>query len=179
MEPLPPISKVFALVVRKERQRGINHSIFLPYLTSSSVSTGSFDIVAFVSPQTRLDQRHGYLPNYKNVSRSNQSFARVNQTGGMNDGNTSVEADHNLGHHTPGQWNQLIALLGLTNSPSQGHVLVDNLGSHNSQSTPALISKLSGIMYSLSSYQLSKFNWILDSGVTHHVCCNPFFICFH
>ncbi|RVW81764.1 hypothetical protein CK203_049500 [Vitis vinifera] len=65
MDPLPPIAKVFALVVLEERQCAINQGM----------SPSSSPLVTI----EKFYKLHGYPPCYKFKSKSFQSKAQVNQ----------------------------------------------------------------------------------------------------
>ncbi|KAI9162420.1 hypothetical protein LWI28_027130 [Acer negundo] len=162
---LPPINKVFSLVVQEERQKRIGASSFSStdsvVFGMSANPSGSFKgkrdrplcthcgIVGHV--MDKCYKLHGYPPGYKFKNQFSQSKLVANQASIASD---SYEDPSAMSSLSSNQCQQLIALLSShlqqNSSQSSGEPLVSNFtGMHSTIPIDA---------------------WILDTGATHHVC---------
>lgn len=131
MEPIPPLAKVFALVLQEERQRSINQgfsSLLQPLaLGDSSQASANTHIGSsaskpkFERPQCthcglqghamdRCYKLHGYPLGYKPKSKSQLGQVQANQTSSLVS-NEPAAADLTVGALSSSQCQQLIALL--------------------------------------------------------------------
>ncbi|KZV37633.1 hypothetical protein F511_38248 [Dorcoceras hygrometricum] len=182
MEPLPIISKVFALVVQEERQRSIHHgvtkmsidhSVSLNSVTSTTgprlSKAGRGDKVVCSHCHFRnhtVDKcykLHGYPPGHPKLKQQlSQGNAQAHQI--------SINMQDHL--NTPGdnltqsQCKQLIEFL--SSKLQIGH----NLHVEPQQQEPT-ISCLTGICSTVShTSSITQTDWVLDTGATHHICCS-------
>ncbi|KZV48565.1 hypothetical protein F511_32101 [Dorcoceras hygrometricum] len=187
MEPLPIISKVFALVVQEERQRSIHHGtakisidhhVSLNNVNSNIVNStttprvprsGKGDKVVCSHCHFRnhtVDKcykLHGYPPGHPKLKQQlPQSNAQVHQISSIMQDNSSAPGDS----LTQNQCKQLIEFLS-----SKLHF------GHSSQVEPqqqeSSASCFTGICSTVShNSSITHTDWVLDTGATHHICCS-------
>ncbi|KAL5551859.1 hypothetical protein UlMin_002035 [Ulmus minor] len=146
MDPMPPINRVFSLIVQEEQQRKTNP----PSDSNNSTGTMAFAI-------------HGYPPGYK-FKINNNSNAAAHQVSASDDRpDQSSPFGSFVQNLSSNQYQQLMSLFSthLTN-PTQ----VNN-GPNSSQS-----NCLAGMCFSVSLNPIFSSNqfWIIDSGATRHIC---------
>ena len=87
MEPLPPLSKVFALVIQEEWQWSINNGILflLEPLHLGDVDSTSLNAhIGNQAPKVNMSYKlHGYPPRYKPKSKTQSGQAQANQATSM------------------------------------------------------------------------------------------------
>ncbi|XP_024019325.1 uncharacterized protein LOC112090984 [Morus notabilis] len=132
MDPLPPISKVFALVLQEERQRMIGQ-VLPPSSEPNIFSADQKPLVAASS--ANLSQKfkrdrphcthcglqghtvekcyriHGFPPRFKTKARGPQAKAQTNQVAAVSSEENCSASSEPLNAHTSNQCQQLIALL--------------------------------------------------------------------
>ncbi|KAL5566450.1 hypothetical protein UlMin_029614 [Ulmus minor] len=185
-DPLPPINKVFSLVVQEERQRILTSSSisdsasFAVNAGSSSYSRGKYDNRQYEKPTCahcgylghtidKCYKLHGYPPGFKfrnsnsmgntgKYSPVTQNRPMANQTGASSDqGDDSTDQTSSVSTLSSSQCQQLIALLSTQ---------LSSTSPMNNEQQP-VVSNFTGI----SSF-IPLNSWILDTGATHHVCHN-------
>jgi hypothetical protein len=168
MEPLPPLNKVFSMVLQHERQStlpSLNDSkalINAARSSKSSSSTGSKSnrICSFCGKDNHTIEncfkKHGVPPHLKKSSANNAALE------GGSDDSAIVPS------FTQDQYEILVSLIqnaNLTHSSATASSI--QVGSSknpdHSSGIPKGISCSSNSAYSLST-------WILDSGASHHIC---------
>ncbi|KZV33276.1 hypothetical protein F511_05399 [Dorcoceras hygrometricum] len=182
MEPLPVISKVFALVVQEERQRSIHHGVAKVSIDHSiSLNNVSSTTTSKVSKLGRGDKvvcshchfrnhtvdkcykLHGYPPGRPKLKQQlPQGNAQAHQVYSIAQDHLSAPGD-NL---TQSQCKQLIEFL--SSNLQFGHSL--HMEPHQHEST---ISRLTGICSTISHAPLiTRTDWVMDTEATHHICCS-------
>ena len=183
LDPLPPISKVFALVVQEECQRSITHGLSsIPNPLATRNSNPSVTIVAATRNAKPKRERplcshcgiqghtvdkccklHGYPPSYKFTSKAKET-PQVNQAIST-DSITSPESP--LRSLIASQCQQLIALLN-SQLHASSSATIETL-----QPKPS-VSNIHGnhvLLSNSSLHSLPNSAWVLDTSATHHVCC--------
>ncbi|RVW85220.1 hypothetical protein CK203_046612 [Vitis vinifera] len=101
MEPLPPLTKVFALVIQEERQWNINYG-----------SSSFRNLLVLGHTIDKCYKLHGYPPGYKSRSKNSIGQAQTHQTISVISNDTSSTlSDATLGVLSSYQCQQFIALL--------------------------------------------------------------------
>jgi hypothetical protein len=173
MDPLPPMNKVFSLVLQHERQMTpIDDSKVLlnaakgkaPYSSKPSSRTCTFCGRGNHTVDNCF-QKHGLPPHLrKSTTAATSNNALIE--GGIDDASISTESN-NSNVITQEQAFQLISLLQNT-FPSSTTLTAssDKVGSNQFSGH---VSVNSGIISS-SFNTCSLGNWIVDSGASHHIC---------
>ncbi|KAH1197614.1 hypothetical protein GmHk_18G051360 [Glycine max] len=153
-DPLPPIGNVFSLVIQEEAQREIvvNH---IPSLNSNTM--------AFAVNSTAKNPTNGKS---RNAKKERPQCAHCNLLGHTKDKCYKLVIDHD---ESPSQ--------GATNTLSAAQcqelisLLTKQLNTENNVDT--LVTNVSGICMNTSfDFNESCHYWILDLGVTSHICCS-------
>ena len=189
MEPLPPLTKVFALVIQEERQWNINYgsSSFRNLLvlgdsnstlanahTSSVHSKGKWEHPQCVHcgfqghTIDKCYKLHGYPPGYKSRSKNSIGQAQTHQTISVISNDTSSTlSDATLGVLSSYQCQQFIALLS-----SQLHQAMTATPKLQELGVPSVSNFLGKYSFSSSfSHNLIHLNSrVLDTSATHQVC---------
>lgn len=182
MDPLPSISKIFSLVVQEERQRLIN--INLPSTVTDAPVFSNNPTVAVVkhSPSYKGTKRdnivcshchyaghtvdkcykvHGYPPSHPKFRKNNGTINAC-----QNVSSSSDEISSSSEILSSDQCKQLIKYLTT-------QMLLSPASTKESQQLEPSVSCFHGISsLLLSSAEISKTHWILDTGATHHICCS-------
>ena len=172
MEPIPPINKVFSLIIQEERQRSIGSS-------SANTADAQLAFAAKAAPKSKGQKKdrpicshcgipghtvdkcfkiHGYPPGYKTKGKnSSHSANQAAVTEATYAPETSVTLPAN-------QYQQLLALLAshLPQPPRSNVDVPENL---NSIETGMVLS-------AYKSFHSSPTHWIVDSGATCHITNN-------
>lgn len=205
MSPMPKLAQVLALLQQDERQRGYfhiaSHAPESDVLLSKQISRNRFQKIGFKKNDLRFQKKGNmectYCPG-TNHTRDRCyhliGFPPRNMTGINNASRFSTNTD-----------NKIVAQVQSGNAEStcsrtithddKGANLSNNLSAAQYQQLLALLSQSqisqttmephqSGIMYHTCSYFTSvclinchtSSDWILDSGATDHITCNPSFL---
>jgi hypothetical protein len=172
MDPLPPMNKVFSLVLQHERQMTpIDDSKVLlnaakgkaPYPSKPSSRTCTFCGRGNHTVDNCF-QKHGLPPHLRKSTPATTNNASVE--GGINDASITTESN-NPNVITQEQALQLISLLqnsfSISTTPTAPSDKVD------SNQFSGHVSVNSGIISS-SFNTCSLGNWIVDSGASHNIC---------
>ena len=173
MEPIPPISKVYAMLTQEETQRSIGLDTFSQTDQSNSLAMASRDDQKKFKPKEhpmcthckmlghtvdKCYKIHGYPPGYKFKPKTQANAVESSGTGGMVEvsnpalSSLSSEQIHQIINHLSTQLT--------TTAQASGDV---NLTSFQ--------TGLNGLVNSIHSQDNSIIgSWILDSGATRHIC---------
>jgi hypothetical protein len=173
MEPLPPLNKVFSLVLQHERQGNFTPSQDSDALinaaksrfASSSKSTPKVCTYCGRDNHTieTCFKKHGLPPHLRKSSSSNNATIE----GGNDATIAAVGSDSGSNIITQDQALQLINLLQssfpsqTSNNPSSSKVGSAEFNGHTSVNQGNV---------SIFSNACSLENWLLDSGASHHIC---------
>ncbi|KAK2398067.1 hypothetical protein QL285_059572 [Trifolium repens] len=173
MEPLPPLNKVFSMVLQHERQGNFapsddsNALINAAKSRFATASKSSPKVCTFCGRDNHTVEncfkKHGLPPHLRKGSSSNTASLE----GGNDDTSAAVGTNSGANTITQDQALQLISLLQ-TSFPSQS--------SNNASSSKVGSSDFTGHIsvnqgnVSHLSNACSLGNWILDSGASHHIC---------
>ena len=183
LDLLPPILKVFALVVQEERQCSITHglsSICDPLAIGNSSPSATIAAVTGIAKPKRerplcshygiqgnlVDKcykLHGYPPGYKFRSKAKET-PQVNQAISID---SIASPKSPLSSLTTSQCQQFITLLSSqlhTSSSSTSKTLQPKPSISNIHSNLVLLSNC-------PLYSLPNSTWVSDTGATHHVYC--------
>lgn len=194
-DPLPPINKVFSLILQEEKQREIASAILptpdsLAFLSRSS-NSGSGVVPRyghnaggnqFVKKERPLCSHcgvvghtvdkcfklHGYPPRYKNP----KAKAYANHvTSDFAIDNTTFTTDTPPFTFTQAQYQQLLSLMQPRNTPdTQPQSFPQSSALQvTSQTSLEPIPNMTGTTFCLSSTSHSQINWIIDTGATDHM----------
>ena len=177
MDPLPAINKVFSLVIQEERHRTVGYSYSgshnsdpMTFGSNSNAPAGSSG-----GSKTRRDritcsycgfQGHikdkcyklvGYPPGWKFKNKGPNSSSMANNSEVLESLNAG-SSESTVSSLTTMQCQQLIQLL--TNQLSS----TSSASTENSSTGPS-VSNFAG-----NKVKIQNKGWIIDSGVTHHVC---------
>ncbi|GAU20493.1 hypothetical protein TSUD_130510 [Trifolium subterraneum] len=169
MDPLPPMNKVFSLVLQHERQSNFSPSEDSKALLNAAKSKGSFPsknparICTFCGKDNHIVancfKKYGLPPHFRKNSQANNAE--------IEGGNDEQIAADNSNIITQEQALQLITLLEssfpgqASNSASSNQVGSVDFTGHTSVNQG---------MHSQPSKSCSLGNWIVDSGASHHMC---------
>ena len=173
MEPIPPINKVFSLIIQEERQRSIGSGSESHADAQLAFATKTFSQKGKGQKKDRpvcahcgitghtIDKCykiHGYPPGYKFKGKNTSIPHSANQVAVQNSGTeTSIAVPAN-------QYQQLLALLA-------SHITQNNPVSTEAHDTSNPVE--SGIVLSAhNSFVHSSSHWIIDSGATCHIAHN-------
>ncbi|KZV26776.1 hypothetical protein F511_28693 [Dorcoceras hygrometricum] len=188
IEPLPVIAKVFALVIQEERHRsiyygaskvGVDHSVILSNVNSSATTATSLRTSQSTKGERgdriicshchfrnhtidKCYKLHGYPPGHpKFKSQISQGSAQAHQASNITETHQYAQGDS----LTQSQCRQLIEFLSSKLQTRQ------NLPMERQPETT--VSCLTGICSATSHIpNITKRNWIMDTGATHHICCS-------
>ncbi|GAU44203.1 hypothetical protein TSUD_370660 [Trifolium subterraneum] len=168
-DPLPPMNKVFSLVLQHERQSNFSPSEDSKALLNAAKSKGSFPsknparICSFCGKDNHIVancfKKYGLPPHFRKNSQANNAE--------IEGGNDEQIAADNSNIITQEQALQLITLLQssfpgqASNSASSNQVGSVDFTGHTSVNQG---------MHSQPSKSCSLGNWIVDSGASHHMC---------
>jgi hypothetical protein len=167
MDPLPPLNKVFSMVLQHEYQGNFYPSDESKVLLNAVKSKGFSSkarVCTFCGKDNHIVDncfnKHGLLPHLRKTSSANSASIE----GGVEDATSS---SHTGSVITQDQALQLIALLQHS-IPSQD---LNNAFSNQVGSTDFTGHTLVTGGKSLSSFHACSLgSWILDSGASHHIC---------
>ncbi|GAU49830.1 hypothetical protein TSUD_293850 [Trifolium subterraneum] len=169
MDPLPPMNKVFSLVLQHQRQSNFSPSEDSKALLNAAKSKGSFPsknpvrICTFCGKDNHIVancfKKYGLPPHFRKNSQANNAE--------IEGGNEEQIAADNSNIITQEQALQLITLLQssfpgqASNSVSSNQVGSVDFTGHTSVNQG---------MHSQPSKSCSLGSWIVDSGASHHMC---------
>jgi hypothetical protein len=167
MDPLPPLNKVFSMVLQHERQGNFypsDESKAILYAAKSRSFPFKARVCTFCGKDNHIAdncfKKHG-LPHH---FRKNSSANSAALEGGVEDAPASSSAGQII---TQDQALQLIALLQ-NSLPSQD---LNNAASNQVGSTNfTVLTSVNGGKVSNYFHTCSLGSWILDSGACHHMC---------
>jgi hypothetical protein len=167
MDPLPPLNKVFSMVLQHERQGNFYPSDESKVLLNAAKSKGFSSkarVCTFCGKDNHIVdncfKKHGLPPHLRRTSSANSASIE----GGVEDAPSSSSAGPVI---TQDQALQLIALLQ-NSIPSQD---LNNAVSNQVGSTDFTgHTSVNGGKSSYSFHACSLGSWILDSGASHHMC---------
>jgi hypothetical protein len=167
MDPLPPLNKVFSMVLQHERQGNFSSSDESKVLLNAAKSKGFSSkarICTFCGKDNHIVdncfKKHELPPHLRKTSSANSASIE----GGLEDATSSSSTGPVI---TQDQALQLIALLQHS-FPSQdlNQAVSNQVGSTN----PTDHTSVNGGNSSSSFHACSLGSWILDSGASHHMC---------
>ncbi|KAK2361432.1 putative mitochondrial protein [Trifolium repens] len=166
MEPLPPLNKVFSMVLQHERQNNLapgDESLALVNAVKSGKQKQGSRVCTFCGKDNHtVDncfKKHGVPPHLKKSSTANSAAIEGGQNESIAVTPPSISQE---------QYDQLLHLLQVSNlSQGSASASSNQVGSSN------VLDHTSGLHKgkSCSSYNAYILgNWILDSGASHHIC---------
>ena len=191
IDPLPSITKVFALVGQEERQWVISH-VILPFSyssvignlnsnfvnTSVSATKGKRDrplCTHYNIPGHTVDKCYklnGYLPGYKFKPKGKPTKIHINQaSSSVGDGIVTPSSEISLDTLTANQCKQLLTFLSSQLQLNSSSTL-DLQRMYNLLDHLCLVLVVNSLSFTISSFSFQASSWVLDTGATHHVCCS-------
>ena len=175
MNPLPPLNKIFSMVMQHERQFKISVSVDESKILINSASYGRSQGRGRGNGNGSSNQKrsctfcgktnhtvdtcyrkHGFPPNFgKNSAMANHSSLEMHEERDDLDGSKSVRGTESYGF-TKDQYEQLVNLLQTSSSAAQVNLV------------PHVTSGTTKLAYALNSSNIGA--WIIDSGASHHIC---------
>jgi hypothetical protein len=171
MDPLPPLNKVFSMVLQHERQAHLvpsdDSQALLNAVKSGRNSKPGSRVCSFCGKDNHtVDncfKKHGVPPHMRKSSSANSAAAEGGQDNSI--GVTSSSVSPSISQD---QYDKLMSLLQNSNliqssaSASSNQVGSSNCPDHSSGTHTGIH------VSSYNAYSLG--NWILDSGASHHIC---------
>lgn len=183
MDPLPPISRVFSLLVQEENQRSLsvstsnNHLLTMATRTDINKKSGN----VYKKRERPLCTHcglnghtvdtcyklHGYPPGYKTKTR----LPKINGVNMVNsEGSHEQTSDpefqnllQNLNHH---QYQQLSQIFSTQSHPTTSNNVLPSDGPTNITCCVSAPATKTGNLLPNTTYQ----SWIIDSGASRHIC---------